>query len=292
MSVAPSPARRPRPPRGQASTRSGAAAPRARSGIKRRVTTRPVRAVVPAAAGLVWALALLGAVAASSLLTALVMLPVALLATATGIRATESKRKKRSHRPSTLLLVALAVCVVDPVAALGGPLVGLAVGLASAGALAVMVMVSVFTVSVRPARTAASRLLVVLAPASAATGLVLARHQGSTLALFLVLAVLAYDVAAFVMGNGRSAWGGPVGVGFAAVGVAVVAVFASAILDPPMSGSRPWLMFAVLAAAAFLGVRLCQWAVGAQRLPALRRLDSLSAAAPAWFVMAAVVLHR
>ncbi|MDA8043698.1 MAG: hypothetical protein M0Z30_00425 [Actinomycetota bacterium] len=251
-----------------------------------------MRAVVPVLAGVVWALLLLGALAVSSFLTVVVLVPVAVLATATGVRATESRRQRRSNRPSTLLLVALVVCVLDPLVALGGTPIGLVALVLSAAGMSGQVVVSVFSASARPVRTAAVRVVAALTPTLAVTCVVLARHQGSTLALAMVGAVMTYDVGAFLMGNGRTALGGPVGVAFGALGVAVIAIFAAAIMDPPMSGVRPWVVFAVVAAAAPLGVRLCQWPAGRGRLPALRRLDSLSVVAPLWLVMATLVLHR
>ena len=131
-----------------------------------------------------------------------------------------------------------------------------------------------------------------LAPAVAATSVVVARHQGSNLALALVVALLAYDVGAFVMGNSRTALGGPVGVVFGLLSVAVVAVFVAALMDPPFSGSRPWLVFAAVAVSAPLGVRLGQMVAGGERLPAVRRVDSWFLAAPVWVLAAVLLLHR
>ncbi len=284
-----SPSRASGPGSRSASARSGSGG---RAAGRGRATPRPVRAVVPVLAGVVWALLLLGALAVSSFLTVVVLVPVAVLATATGVRATESRRQRRSNRPSTLLLVALVVCVLDPLVALGGTPIGLVALVLSAAGMSGQVVVSVFSASARPVRTAAVRVVAALTPTLAVTCVVLARHQGSTLALAMVGAVMTYDVGAFLMGNGRTALGGPVGVAFGALGVAVIAIFAAAIMDPPMSGVRPWVVFAVVAAAAPLGVRLCQWPAGRGRLPALRRLDSLSVVAPLWLVMATLVLHR
>jgi hypothetical protein len=276
---------------------SSKAAP-SRSGSGSRPTPRgrprvkPVRAFVPVLAGLAWALLLLGAVAVSSFLTVVVMVPIAALAVVTGIRATESKRRKRSSQPSPLILAALAVCVLDPLIALGGMLIGVAALVLSAAGLTALVVVSVFQASARPVRTAAVRLVAAITPTLAVTGVVLARHQGSSLALVMVAAALAFDIGAFLMGNSRTPLGGPVGVAFGVISVAVVALFAAAVMGPPMSGARPWVVFAVVAVAAPAGVRLCQWPAGGERLPALRRLDSLSVVAPVWVVLAAFVLHR
>lgn len=268
-----------------------AAAP-AGTARKGRVQARPVRAIVPVVAGAAWAVVLLAALGVSSLLTVVVMAPVAALAAATALRATESKRRRRSSCPSTLQLVALALCVLDPLIALGGMAVGVVALVLSAAALSALVARSVVRASARPARTAALRLVAAFSPALAVTSVVLARHQGSSLALIMVGAAMAFDVGAFLMGSGRTPLGGPVGVAFGAASVAVVALFAAAVMDPPMSGLRPWVSFAVVALAAPLGVRLCQWSTGGERLPALRRLDSLSLVAPAWILVATFVLHR
>lgn len=76
------------------------------------------------------------------------------------------------------------------------------------------------------------------------------------------------------------------------VTVAVLAVFVAAVMNPPFSGARPWVIFAGVALAAPIGVRLCQWPARAERLPAVRRLDSLALVAPLWVVVVALGLHR
>lgn len=130
------------------------------------------------------------------------------------------------------------------------------------------------------------------APLVAAGSVVAARLQGASLALALVGACLAFDAGAFVIGNGRSALGGPAGVAAGMASVAVVALFVAAIMNPPFSGYRPWAVFGLVAVLAPAGVKLCERAVGGAVLPALRRLDSLVLAAPAWVVALAVVAHR
>jgi hypothetical protein len=130
------------------------------------------------------------------------------------------------------------------------------------------------------------------APLVAAGSLVVARLQGASLALALVGACLAFDAGAFVIGNGRSALGGPPGVAAGVASVAVVALFVAAIMNPPFSGSRPWVVFGLVAVLAPAGVKLCERAVGGAALPALRRLDSLVLAGPAWVAALAAVAHR
>jgi hypothetical protein len=190
------------------------------------------------------------------------------------------------------LVAALAASVLDPLVALGGPYLALAVLVVSTGVIAALVLVSGYAASARPLRSVGARLVVGVAPSVAVTSVVVARHQGSSLALALVAAALAYDVGSFLMGHGRSAVGGWLGVVFGLVSVAVVAVFVAALMDPPFSGSKPWVVFGAVAVLAALGVRLSQAAAGGARLPAVRRLDSLWLAAPVWVVLSALLLHR
>ncbi|HET6964609.1 MAG TPA: hypothetical protein VFH58_07520 [Acidimicrobiales bacterium] len=262
-------------------------------------------------AGVLWGLVVVGALAASSLLTAVVLIPVAAIATASGVRAAEGRGRSRSRspsrsrsggsgsraggrsaRPSLLLMVSLAASVLVPLIALGGSLLALAGLVVTGGAIATLVLASGFAASARPLRAVASRLVAALAPVLGVTCVVVARHQGSTLALALVGATLAYDAGSFLMGNARTPLGGPVGIAFGVLSVAVVSVFVAAVMNPPFTGSRPWVVFVAVAVLAPLGVRLCQQAVGSERLPALRRLDSLCLVAPMWVLAAALLLHR
>jgi hypothetical protein len=190
------------------------------------------------------------------------------------------------------LVAALAASVLDPLVALGGPYLALAVLVVSTGVIAALVLVSGYAASARPLRSVGARLVVGVAPSVAVTSVVVARHQGSSLALALVAAALAYDAGSFLMGHGRSAVGGWLGVVFGVASVAVVAVFVAALMDPPFSGSKPWVGFGAVAVLAALGVRLSQAAAGGARLPAVRRLDSLWLAAPVWVVLSALLLHR
>ena len=249
------------------------------------------------AAGIVWAAALIGAVAISSFLTAVLLGAVAVVATASGLRATEvrgrsgSRSRSRSRRPPMVVVAALAAAGLDPIVALAGPVPGVVLTILSAAAVSAMVLSSGYAKSARPLRAVGSRLVAAVAPAVAAAAVVVARHQGSNLALALVAAALAYDAGAFLMGNARTPLGGPIGVLFGMLSVAVIAVFVAAVMNPPFTGSRPWVVFALIAASAPAGVRLGQL-VGRERLPAVRRMDSLFVMAPVWVVLAALLLHR
>lgn len=259
----------------------------------RRPAVRPVRAFVPVAGAVVWVVALVGALVGSSLLTCVVMIPVAVLATVSATRAADAATRRRARRrPSLPQLAAVGAGVVVPLAALLGPAAGTAILLLAVVGITILVVGASFAASARPLSAVAPALVAALAPTVATTCVVIARSQGSTLALALVAATLAFDCGSFVMGHGRTAIGGRFGLIFGVASVAVVAVFAAALMDPPFSGNRPWVIFVAVAVFAPLGVRLCQLPAGGSRLPALRRLDSLSLTAPVWVVAAALLLHR
>jgi len=256
-----------------------------------------VRAAIPVGLGLLWAAVVVAAVTASSLLTVAVMEPVAVVATVSGFRASRPARPARArrrarNRPPVALVAAVAMCLMVPLVALAGPYAATAGLTVGGGAVAALVLSTGFATSARPVRPVAAQLYAGLAPMVAVTSVVVARHQGSSLALTLVAALFAYDVGAFVMGHGRTPSGGVAGVAFGMVSVAVVAIFTAAVLDPPFSASRPWVMFGAVAVLAALGVRLGGSVSGGERLPALRRLDSWSLAAPFWVLATALLLHR
>jgi hypothetical protein len=186
-----------------------------------------------------------------------------------------------------MLLAGLATSVALPLAALGGPAAAIAL-------LGLAVAATAFLLVTRPTpgANAMASLVAALGPGVAAMSVVLARGQGTNEAVALVVAICAYDMAAFLMGNSRTALGGPVGVAAGWVSVAVVGLFATAVMDPPFSGSRTIVMFSLVALLAPAGVMVASWLPGAARRPALRRLDSLLLAAPAWALAVAFVLHR
>lgn len=236
---------------------------------------------------------LAGALATSSFLTALVLVPVTVVATASGVRAVDAGTRRRpARRPSPTLMVAVAASVLVPLVALAGPLAAAAGLVLAGGTVTALALASGYAASARPLRGVAARLTAALAPVLATTCVIVARHQGSSLALALVAATLAYDAGAFCMGNARTPLGGPVGIASGVVSVGVVAVFVAAVMNPPFTGSRPWVVFAAVALLAPLGVRLGQHVAGDERLPALRRLDSLALAAPVWVLATALLLHR
>jgi hypothetical protein len=146
----------------------------------------------------------------------------------------------------------------------------------------------------RPARdgAAAKVLAAELAAPIAAMSVVLAAGQSTNSAVVLAAAACAYDLATFVMGNNRTALGGPVGVAFGWISIAVVGLFATAAMDPPFDGPRTVLMIVLVGLLAPGGIRLGTWLAGPVRSPALRRLDSLLLSAPAWVIAVAFVIHQ
>jgi hypothetical protein len=265
---------------------------------------------VPVTLGLLWAVLLLAVVDIGSLLTAVVVSPVGMVAAASAIKAAEttgrtkpksgSRTRRRPDAPRNLpramlpvFAVALAATPVMSIAAVAG-------GAAAIAALVIMTVLTVVTVAAfaasaprRGTWASVPRIVVaVIGPAVACMAMVLARGQGVNEGVALIAAICAYDAGSFLMGNGRTALGGPAGVIFGWLSVAVVAVVVAAVLDPPFSGLRPWILFGLVALFATAGVTLANRAVKGVRLPALRRLDAMILAAPAWVVGVAVVLHR
>jgi hypothetical protein len=239
--------------------------------------------------GVAWAFALLVSVSLAGVAVAVVLVPMAMVASVSGARAAggvsagRRGRNSRAGRSSPRSLFAVGAPVVLPLVALGG----IAAEVAVASALTV-----VGALAVAPGRRPISTLFAVLAPSLAAASVVLARGQGADEAICLIAAICVYDMGSFVVGNSRTALGGPVGVLAGVASVAVVAVIAAAALTPPFSGDRPWLVFGVLAALAPAGVILSGWLTGGTRLPAVRRLDSLVLAGPGWVAAVSLVLHK
>jgi hypothetical protein len=133
-------------------------------------------------------------------------------------------------------------------------------------------------------------LVAALGPAVAGAAVVAARGQGLSEAETLLTAVCLYDMASYVMGTNRR--GGPVGVIAGMLTVGVLAVFVAAVVVPPYSGRSPWILLGLVAVLAPAGVYAMGWIGPRLRLPALRRLDSLVVAGPAWVLAVHLLLHR
>lgn len=280
-----------------ASARVGRAAGRVQPPVRAVPDARPL-----AGLGLLWALALFAALLAGPTVLAAVVAPVAFVATASMLRSARSAPGARQRRtpaaataatpdaatPATTapspvaIAVAVSVAVaLVALAALGGPIPAVLVGLAALG-VAVMVSGSLGVPAVR--------LLVTAAPAAAAGSVVLARRQGLAVGLVLVASTCLFDAASCLMGNGLT--GGVLGTVAGLATVTALGFLVAAIAVPPFQGSTPWVLTLVTGALASLGVHLGARLVGTGRSPALRRLDSLMVSGPVWVIAVALVLHK
>ena len=164
-----------------------------------------------------------------------------------------------------------------PLTAIAGPGAALGVGIFLAVAATVQLILVWRRVGFALVVTCAT-----LAPAVAAAAVVAARGQGLSEALTLLTAVCLYDMASFLTGTGPR--GGVVGALVGMVTVGVLAVFVAAVVEPPFSGRSPWVLLGLVAVLAPVGVFLAGRICPERRLPALRRLDSLILAGPAWVI--------
>jgi hypothetical protein len=73
--------------------------------------------------------------------------------------------------------------------------------------------------------------------------------------------------------------------------VGIFAVLVAAVVVPPFSGNSPWILFGSVAFLAPVGVLAFGRIGPTLRLPAVRRLDSLFLAGPAWVIAVRIVLH-
>ena len=314
------------PPRRSSPTSTGGGAGGA-GGPGRPVRRKPAavagrRAGGTVVSGVAWAAALVGATALGQPAIEVLSVPVAVVAAVSATRSFQARgpvtaggrvgrRGGTNRRGGTgpgggragsaregggrirgvvPVLVAAGGAAVVPLAALGGPSVALGALLA----VSVIVLLpgaghagSTVLAGGRP-----GRLIATAGPAAAAMSLVLARGQGSSNALALLGVVFAYDVGSFIMGNARSATGGPAGTAFGLAGVFVVALLVAALMNPPFSGIRPWVIFLAVGVLATAGVAIGDRIAGGTRLPAFRRIDSLILAGPAWVIAIAVIHHR
>jgi hypothetical protein len=123
-----------------------------------------------------------------------------------------------------------------------------------------------------------------------AAALVLARRLGLVEPLVLLASVGAMDVGAWVIGSAGARWEARAG-GVAAL--VPVTVASAVVLVPKFPAEAPFVLAAVVALLAPLGVRLARYLTGGDATPhpALDRVDSLVLAGPAW-VLAATALLR
>jgi hypothetical protein len=240
--------------------------------------------------GLLWAAVLFAAAVAGPAATVALLIPVGVVAALSAVRAEPAARAAPSipalpgRSVSSVEAVGVIPAIALPLVALAGPRPTVAVG----GLLAIVVATVLLAT-----RTGGFPFRVFFAafwPAIAAASVVLALHQGQSEALTLLAAVCLYDMASFIMGT--SPLGGVAGVLSGWVTVGALAVLVAAVLVPPYSGHTPWILLGLVAGLAPVGVVICAITVRARRLPALRRLDSLVLAGPAWVIAVSLLLHR
>jgi hypothetical protein len=252
---------------------------------------------VPVVLGIVWAALIVAAVTTSAAAAVAVLIPVGVVASVSAVRAVSGgwdSRDPRSGKRNVVVTgsrygLAVAAPLVLPLAALGGSEAAIvATTLVVIAGAAILVATGRGTSVLFNLRLLAG----ILGPSVASMAVVLARSQGSNEAVAFIAAMLGYDLAAFIFGTGRGAVGGIAGVVAGLLTVAVVAVFTAAVIDPPFSGDRPWIVFGVVGLLAPASVALLSLVVSGARLPALRRLDSLVLSGPAWVIAVAVLLRR
>lgn len=220
---------------------------------------------------------------------ALWVAPVAALAAASTIRSWEAARPAIGSPTSTTRRRAVVAggTAAIVLGAVAGPWV--AATMATVVVIAVMLDALVGPPGVPGA---GRRALIVLAPAAAGVGLVLARVQGLDQGLVLAGMVCTYDSAAYLIGAGsNNPWEGPV-AGVASVGALTLLV--AAVLFSPFQGSSPWILGGMAALLAPLGALVASRLTPdrSARVPALRRLDSLILLGPLWAAGTALLLHR
>jgi hypothetical protein len=252
--------------------------PRPKAAPRAPAAVRPGLAVLT---GLGWAALLVAGAELGQLGLAAVTIPVAVVAAVSVVRAMH-----RRHTASTqTVAIAAGTAAVLPLVALGGPAAAVAVGVVLAvGSVVQLIMAS------RRIGFAFAVAFASLAPAVAAASVVAARGQGLSETLTLLAAVCLYDMASFLTGTGPR--GGVIGALVGMVTVGVLAVFVAAVMVPPFTGRSPWILLGLVAVLAPAGVALAGLICPDRRLPALRRLDSLILAGPAWVIGVGLLLHR
>jgi hypothetical protein len=251
---------------------------------QRRPAARSERLLPAAAGGFLWAGAVCAATATSPLAAAAVVTPVGLVAGISAARAVS--RQRRTRKPAVIAAsTAALLTIMLPAAGLAG--LGAAAGAAVLAAFLAAGVSFYVIASPRPWALA----FAILGPAVACGSVVVAAGQGWNFGLTLVGTVCAYDFACWVNGTRRGAggWGGVV-AGLLTVGAA--ALFVAAVFVPPFSGWRPWGMLGLLGVLCVAGVAIAGRVAGPERLPALRRIDSLILTGPVWVAGVSLVLHR
>lgn len=121
-----------------------------------------------------------------------------------------------------------------------------------------------------------------VACAAPAAGATITAGDGWGAVLAMLVLVAAYDLGAYVVGEGASGrWEGPTA---GVVAMLPVALVVAAVATP--DGAGPWLLFGLTACLAPAGAAVGAALARGRRCPALSRLDTLILVAPAWALLA------
>jgi molybdopterin converting factor small subunit len=187
------------------------------------------------------------------------------------------------EQPLVVVAAAVGAAVVVLAAAAGTGLAGLALVLVSLGSFG---LAQVLRRSSGPATELA---VAVVAPAVVASSVVLVVRTELWAGLFLLSAVSLYDAGSFLMGaESRSRVEGPV-VG--AVGALAVTFTMAAFQAQPFTTVSAWVAGVLVTLSCPLGQMLMSAVLptGRERVPAVRRLDAYTLAAPVMLVAVWVV---
>lgn len=233
--------------------------------------------------GILWFVVAVVAVALGPLPTAVVYGGAAAVAGAQTARAWQ----RRGVRPDPAVaasmagLMALGGCLGP-----GGGGLGILIGVGAALAVAVGRSRS----PVRSISDAGWTIQCALFPGLAALSMVLLTRLDEGSAIALLLLVSAYETGDYLVGSGaRNPYEGPA-AGLAAI--VVITFIVSALPFTPLSFGEAWFFGGVVAVLAPVGQLFASALLPTAGTPAsaLRRLDSLLLAAPAWAIGLAVVL--
>jgi hypothetical protein len=261
---------------GSARRPGGATAPASRPGPQPAATRRPAPT---GRLGLLWSVALVLSTLAGPVVVALLVAPVAFVAALSLARRAGAPTAPRALWPA-------GAAALVPLAAIAGPLAAVVVLVIAVAAVAVVAPGAMVAPGAGGSRPWAA--VTLAAPAAASASLVLADHGSTGVALCLASAICLFDVANYLVGTGAN--GGLLGAFAGILTVGVLAVLVAAVINPPLSGSRPWVLCGLVAALAPVGVILGARLARGARLPALRRLDSLILAGPAWVIASHILL--
>jgi hypothetical protein len=232
---------------------------------------------VSALLGVVWVVVTGIALASGAVTLAIWLAGVAGLA---AVQAGRSWRHDKDRHPGAYAAgVGAAVVVLGSAFGVPGFVVGAVGGLVAAGAWA----------SSTGADVALTTACAAVPAAAAAMPVLLRATDGLVPALVLLSYATVFDLASHIMGtDAKWRWEGTV-AGMACIGSVTLGV---AAIFPQFKGNSPWELGLAAAVAAPLGPLVANRVVGSRgaRVPALRRLDSLTVLGPVWAVAAALLV--